>query len=189
MSGFICFLLILFSFTAFSQEKNYYDGEYKTYEEIKMRYVTHEDYNFYYKIKLPSWFKEIETHSAYHFKGSLPESKGKDEITITSFGKEDFNSFEEFEKYIAGNLEFGKTPAWGDSLYKCMDKISLGKYKNIGPSYKVTMFYNNKEYIHQYVLCESKTGCLWIDFKSTAENFTKNLSLFEEFLNGFSLSE
>ncbi|MNY73579.1 hypothetical protein D3C86_2123990 [compost metagenome] len=68
-----------------------------------------------------------------------------------------------------------------------MGKKDLGKYKNIGNAYKVYLMRGKLMYHCQYVLLETKTAYLWIDFTSTQETFDKNIDKFEEFMKGFKI--
>lgn len=68
---------------------------------------------------------------------------------------------------------------------KSVGKKVLDSFNNIGPTYKVYWMQGRLMYHCEYVLLETETAYLWIDFTATAETFDTNISKFEEFLTGF----
>jgi hypothetical protein len=69
-----------------------------------------------------------------------------------------------------------------------MGKKELGKYNDIGDSYKVYLMRDNLLYHCEYVLVETKSAFLWIDYTSTQETFDKNFAKFLEFMSGFKVT-
>ncbi len=143
------------------------------------------DSTFNFQITVPNWLQLKETNSIYIWGGTLPAVNGiENAIAIKSFKKERYESFKEFRKYIIEGVVFGQSPPWSNS-HKSLGKKDLGKYKDIGEAYKAYWMRGNLIYHCQYILLETKTAYLWIDFTSTQETFDKNLGKFEEFLDGF----
>lgn len=118
----------------------------------------------------------------------MPAVEGiENAIVIKSFDKKDYKSLKDFNKYIVEDLVFGQSPPWSNS-HKFMGKKDLGIYKNIGDAYKVYLMRGKQMYHCEYVLLETNTAYLWIDFTSTEETFDKNFDKFEEFMNGFKVT-
>jgi len=57
----------------------------------------------------------------------------------------------------------------------------------IGKSYRASNFWRNHIYTCKYVLAETKTAFLWIDFTATPTTYEVNLPKFDEFLKGLQL--
>jgi hypothetical protein len=130
----------------------------------------------------------METGMANIWGGTLPAVNGiENAICIKAFDKNNYKSFVEFRKYVAEDLVFGKPAPWGDS-HISYGKKELGKYKNIGYAYIVYLLRNNLIYHCKYILIETKTAYLWIDFTSTKETFDENINKFDEFMNGFKIT-
>lgn len=150
--------------------------------------ITYVDSTFNFQVAVPNWLQLIETGSNYLWGGTLPAVEGiENAILIKSFDKKNYKSINDFKKYIVEDVVFGQSPPWSN-FNKSMGKKDLGKYKNIGDTYKVYWMRDNLIYHCQYILLETKTAYLWIDFTSTEETFEKNFDKFEEFMNGFKVT-
>lgn len=155
-------------------------------EELGIEQLTYIDSTFKFKIAIPGWFKVMETGTPYAFAGILPEVEGiENAIAIKSFEKSG-QSFEEFEEYIVKHMVFGQTVNWSPS-HTSMGKNELDEFAEIGKSYKVYLMQNGLLYHCQYVLTETETAFLWIDYTATQETFDKNKEKFEEFMEGFEI--
>lgn len=167
---------------------NNYDELREKQQKTQVETLTHVDSTFNFQVTVPNWLHLIETGSIYNWGGTLPAVDGiANAIVIKSFDKKDFKSFMDFKKYIVEDLVFGQSTPWSNSN-KFMGKKNLGKYKNIGDTYKVYLMRGNLMYHCQYVLLETETAYLWIDYTSTQETFDKNIAKFEEFMNGFKVT-
>ena len=93
----------------------------------------------------------------------------------------------DFKKFLVEDLVFGQSPKWSAS-HKFMGKKDLGKYNNIGDSYKVYLMMGNLMYHCEYVLVRTNSAYLWIDYTSIQEIFDKNFAKFEEFMSGFKVT-
>jgi len=170
--------------------------QFDTFEELKEKkkkanidILTYLDSTFNFQVSVPNWLTLFETKSNYAWGGTLPETKGiVNAILIKSFDKKDYPSLMEFKKYIIEDISFGQTAKWSEK-HKFMGKKELESYHNIGQTYKVYWMIGNLMYHCEYVLLETKTAYLWIDFTSTKETFDINVLKFEEFLNGFKVTE
>lgn len=173
MTKTIATLLFIFSFgVCFCQKK-----------------LTYLDSTFNYQVEIPAWLNVRETGTAYAFGGTLPAIDGcENAILVKAFDKEKYPTLLAFKKFIIEDLVFGQSPLWS-TAHKFMGKKELGKYNNIGDAYKVYMMRGNLMYHCEYVLVETKTAYLWIDYTATKETFDKNFSKFEEFMSGFKVTK
>ena len=168
---------------------------FENYDELRKKQnkagvdtITYLDSTFNYQVVIPNWLHLMETNSVNILGGTLPAVDGiENAIVIKSFGKKDYKSLKDFKKYIIEDVVFGQSPPWSNS-HKSMGKKDLGKYKDIGGAYKAYWKIDRLIYHCQYVLLETETAYLWIDFTSTPETFEKNIVKFEEFLNGFNVT-
>ena len=141
-----------------------------------------------YQVHIPKWLNLRETGTVFSWGGTLPAVEGiENAILIQAFQKYNFKSFKDFRKYIIEALVFGETPSWSNT-HNFYGKKELGKYKNIGNKYKVYMIWENLMYHCEYILVESKTAYLWINFTSTPETFDINIDKFYEFMSGFEIT-
>ena len=160
----------------------------KMQKEAEIDILTYLDSTFNYQVLIPNWLNLKETGMIYAWGGTLPAVEGiENAIMITACEKNEYKSFVEFRKYIVEDLIFGQKMPWSDS-HIFYGKKELGKYKNIGYAYKVYCIYQNLMYHCKYILVETKTAYLWINFTSTPETFEKNINKFDEFMNGFKIT-
>lgn len=157
-------------------------------EELGIEQLTYIDSTFKYKVAIPDWFELRETGTPRLFGGTLPAIEGiENAIAIKPYEKSGV-SFDAFEKYIVKSMVPGQAPPWSKN-HISMGKNELDEYSEIGTSYKVYLMIGNALYHCQYVLVETETGFLWIDFTATQETFDKNKGKFDKFMSGFEIME
>lgn len=157
-------------------------------EELGIEQLTYIDSTFNYKVAIPDWFELRETGTPRLFGGTLPAVEGiENAIGIKCYEKSDI-SFDAFEEYIVKGMVVGQAANWSEN-HISMGKKELDEYNEIGTSYKVYLLLNNALYHCQYVLVETETAFLWIDFTATKKTFDKNKGKFDEFMNGFEIME
>jgi hypothetical protein len=167
---------------------NNYDDLRDKQLKAEIETLTYVDSTFNFQVKVPNWLHLIETGSVQNWGGTLPAVGGiENAIVIKSFDKKNYKSLKDFKKYVVEDLVYGQSPPWSDS-HKFMGKKDIGKFKNFGDSYKVYLMRGKLMYHCEYVLLETKTAYLWIDYTSTQETFDKNIDKFEEFMNGFKVT-
>ena len=138
-----------------------------------------------YQVVIPEWFTVRNTNATNLWGGTLPAVDGiENAIVIKAYAKKTGSSFFGFKKYVVEGLSFGKTPPWSSS-HHFMGKKDLGIYKGIGDSYIVYLMRGGLIYHCKYVLLESRTAYIWIDFTATEKTFDKNMPKFDEFMAGF----
>lgn len=167
--------------------KNQEDLEQKK-AELGIKQLTYVDSTFNFKVTIPEWYNVIETDTPYILAGTLPAVEGiENAIAIKPYKKSE-NSFEEFEEYVVKHMIFGGPVRWSET-HLSMGKNELDEYKEIGKSYKVYLMRYKLLYHCQYVLVETKTAFLWIDYTATQETFDKNKDKFDEFMSGFEVMQ
>jgi hypothetical protein len=170
-------------------------GTFDTYDELRkkqtkdgVKKLTYLDSTFNFQVEIPDWLNLKETGTVYAFGGTLPAVDGiENAIIIKVFDKAKFPTLLDFKKFIVEDLVFGQSPKWSTS-HKFMGKKELGKYNDIGDSYKVYLMRDNLLYHCEYILVETKSAYLWIDYTSTQGTFDKNFAKFEEFMSGFKVT-
>jgi len=183
------------SFGQTSDSANVKKDTFHDYDELRDKQLkaeidtlTYVDSTFNYQVTVPDWLHLIES-GVNLWGGTLPAVDGiENAIGIKSFDKKDYKSITDFKKFVVEDLVFGQMPPWSKS-HIFMGKKDLGKYKNIGDAYKVYLMQGKLMYHCEYVLLETKTAYLWIDFTSTQETFDKNIDKFDEFMKGFKITD
>ena len=168
---------------------------YRNYKQLRAKQkelgideLTYLDSTFNFQVKVPAWLNLRETGSAYVWGGTLPAVEGiENAIAIKSFQKKNYKSLKDFKNYLVEGLEFGRPVRWSQSSL-FMGKKPLGNYRNIGDAYKVYIMRGGLLYHCEYVLLETNTAYLWIDFTSTETTFDKNSNKFEEFMSEFKIT-
>lgn len=164
---------------------------FNTYEELRIKQklseidtLTYLDSTFNFQVKIPGWFHLKETGSRNLLGGTLPAINGiENAILIKSFYKFEFKSFDEFKYiYLTGNI-FGQPTKYSNEI------IWYGQNKLIevdnGVKQKVFTFWRNKFYTNEFILLETKSAYLWIQFTSTSDTYEINVLKFDEFMKGF----
>ena len=140
---------------------------FDTYEELRkkqtkdsVKKLTYLDSTFNFQVEIPDWLNLKETGTVYAFGGTLPAVDGiENAILIKIFDKVKFPALVDFKKFIVEDLVFGQSPKWSAS-HKFMGKKELGKYNDIGDSYKVYLMRGNLMYHCEYILVETKSAYL-----------------------------
>jgi hypothetical protein len=140
-----------------------------------------------FKAVIPAWLKIRETGSDMSFGGMLPAVDGTvNVIIIKAFPKKGYADMAAFKDFVIGSWTFGTHPKWS-AEHSCYGIKDMGDVPGIGKAYRASNFWNNRIYTCKYVLAESKTAFLWIDFTATPTTYEVNLPKFDEFLKGFQL--
>lgn len=169
---------------------------FDTYEELRKKQakqgvqkLTYLDSTFNFQVEIPDWLNLKETGTVYAFGGTLPAVDGiENAILIKIFDKSKFPTLADFKRFIVEDLVVGQSPKWSTS-HKFLGQKELGKYKDVGDSYKVYLIRGNLIYHCEYILVETKSAYLWIDYTSTKETLDHNFSKFEEFMSGFKVTD
>jgi len=140
-----------------------------------------------FKAIIPTWLKIGETGSDKMFGGTLPAVDGiENAIMIKAFPKKDYTDMAAFKDFVIGTWTFGTHPKWSTE-HVCYGIKDMDYVPGIGKSYRASNFWQNHIYTCKYVLAETKTAFLWIDFTATPTTYEVNLPKFDEFLRGLQL--
>jgi hypothetical protein len=117
------------------------------------------------------------------FGGSLPLVNGiENVILVKSIPKASFSSFEEFQNYYLVDNKFGQPAKFSrDHIWYGQNEI---KKTSGGVEHKVFLFWHNKIYHNKFVLLQTPTSYLWVQFVATPETYDSNVGKFNEFLSG-----
>lgn len=189
-----CIFSSVFAFGQSADSSKITNSTFNNYEELKKKQkesgvdtLIYCDLTFNYKVNIPDWLNLKETKSVNLFGGTLPAVDGiENAILITGFDKSRFKSFDEFKKiYLTGTMgqpaKFNKDIGW----LGANEPISITN----GIKQKVFLFWENHLYHSQFVLIETKSAYVWIQFTSTQDTYNKNISKFDEFMNGFKVTD
>lgn len=191
-------LLILLSFKTFGQTKTdtpkIVHKTYKDYDDLQKQRETLKSRSMYavdtvlgFKAISPPWFKIRETGSDWLFGGTLPDVDGiENVIMIKAWPKKDYADTAAFRDFVIGSCKLGIHPKWGPD-HVCYGVKEMGPVPGIGKSYKAFDFWQLHLYACMYVLAETKTTWLWIEFVATQTTYDTNLPKFQEFLKGMEL--
>jgi len=150
--------------------------------------LIYKNFTFSFSVAIPNWLNLKETGSDDQWGGTLPPIDGiENAIMIKAFPKSAFKSFSEFETiYLTGN-KFGQ-PAKYDSQHTWYGQHELIPIAH-GVKQKVFLVWQKKIYDNMFVLLETKSAYLWIQFVATRETYDRNISKFDEFMAGVNLME
>ena len=170
--------LIISFYTLFSQSN-----------ETNEQNNKHTDTEFSYEAGIPDWLNIRETGDPKLWGGSLPAVDGiENAIVISAYYKNEFKSFTDFKNKIIEKDVMGR-PTQMSSSHIFMGKKVLDEIEGIGPAYIQYHMWNNYLYACQFVLCETKTAYLLINFAATSKTYYINLEKFEAFIKGFKITE
>ncbi|GAB3571770.1 hypothetical protein [Hymenobacter daeguensis] len=195
MKSFLILLITLCARLSFGQAVDSSGAKHEeldNYEHLRTRQkesgidkLTYVDSTFNFQVQVPDWLHLRDTKSAFVWGGTLPAVEGiENAIVIKAFRKSDYKSLKDFRNFLVEGLEFGHPVRWSQS-HLFMGKKPLGHYKNVGDAYKVYIMQRGLLYHCEYILLETKTAYLWIDYTATETTFDKNIGKFEEFMSGF----
>jgi hypothetical protein len=140
-----------------------------------------------YKAVIPAWLKLRETGSDWTFGGMLPAVDGiENVIMIKAYPKKAYADMAAFKDFVIGTWAFGTHPKWSDE-HACYGIKDMDYVPGIGQAFRASNFWQNHIYTCKYVLAETKTAFLWIDFTATPTTYEVNLPKFDEFLKGLQL--
>lgn len=172
-------LVFLISVNVFAQTE-------EVYEAIESSRYT--DYKNGYSIQIPDWFIEKQTNDSNLWGGVFPKTNNiENAVIITGFDKKYFESFEDFQRvFITGNV-FGKETLFSKAhIWYGRNERDFQVIQN-GVSSRVFTFWNDKIYHNQFVLLETSTSYLFVNFCATPETYEENLPKFNELMDGLKI--
>ncbi|WP_040252159.1 hypothetical protein [Psychroserpens mesophilus] len=136
-----------------------------------------------YKVFVPKWLELQETNNLFNFGSTIPRKNGVDNaICINSAPKNNFASFTDFKNLIIENPDYlnENDTSW---IMKGSKLISYEKevFQNHN-SYKVRLIRNDKSYLGQFIIIETKKSYLWINFIADELTYESDIEKFGEFI-------
>ena len=166
-----------------------YDNIEDLKDQVEQNEIVDLDYidsTFSYRTIVPDWLTLMETGNPTIWGGTFPKIDGiANALLVKGFAKSEFKDFNKFkEVYLTGNM-FGQQVKWGaeQTWYGQNDLIEIEN----GFKQKVFIMYGNLIYHNQFILLESKTAYLWIQFTASPDTYDKNIDKFNEFMKGLQL--
>jgi hypothetical protein len=162
-----------------------YNDLRKQHAQDHIAYMCYIDSTYNFKVVIPSWLYLKETDSRLMIGGTLPAVGGvENTILIKIFEKKNYPNLEAFKNYVIGDWTYMTHPKWSSEAL-CYGKKELSLFENIGYCCRASNAWRNHMYTCTYVLVETKTAYLWIDYTSTPALYEINEKKFEEFMSGF----
>lgn len=162
-------------------------------QEVKNDLLTtktavHIDSTLGYQVAIPDWLELNKNPLNGFWGGGFPIVDGvSNALYIKGFDKSKFDSFNHFvEVYISGN-KFGETTLYSKNHKWYGYNPNNLKQVEQGVSCRVFTFFQNKIYHHQFVLLETKTAYLWVQFTATPDTYAFNIDTFTAFAQSIQL--
>ncbi len=146
--------------------------------------IVHRDSTYSYQVTIPLWWRIRETQP-FMLGGTFPAIDSiENALFFKCFKKDKFKDFADFENWVIKDYSLGQSPNWS-SKQKVLLKKELPDFKEIGNAYKVQLLWTPKIYECCYVLTETSSAFIWIDFTATQTTYTKNFEKFKQVLSLF----
>jgi hypothetical protein len=146
--------------------------------------IIHTDSNYNFQVTIPKWWHIRETPTNL-FGGTFPAIDSiENALLFKCFKKDEFKSLSDFENWVIKDYSMGETPKWS-SKHKMLLKKELTDFQSLGNSYKVQLLWPPKIYDCCYIITETSSAFIWIDFTATTTTYPKNFEKFKEIVNLF----
>ncbi len=137
-----------------------------------------------YQVTIPLWWRIRETQ---HFMlgGTLPAIDSiENALFIKSFKKDQFKGITDFEKWVIRDYSMGQSPKWS-SRQTILLKKEIPDFKELGNAFKVQLLWQPKMYDCCYILTETSSAYIWIDFTATSTTYAKNFEKLKQVVTSF----
>lgn len=127
-----------------------------------------------------------ETGNTKSWGGTLPGVNGiENAILVTGFHKSEFRSFDEFKHIFLTGNKFGNKTLYNNQhiWYGQNDLIEIEN----GVKQKVFTLWDNHIYHNQFVLLQTPSAYLLVQFVATPDTYDVNISKFEIFISGLKI--
>lgn len=146
--------------------------------------IVHVDSAYGYQVTIPLWWRIRETQP-FMLGGTFPAIDSiENALFFKCFKKDKFKDFADFENWVIKDYSLGQSPKWS-SRQTVLLKKELPDFRNIGNAFKVQLLWTPKIYECCYVLTETSSAYIWIDFTATQATYPKNFEKFKEVLGLF----
>lgn len=141
--------------------------------------IVHVDSTYSFKITIPKWWRIRETPMSL-FGGTFPAIESiENALVFKCFKKNEYKSIEDFENWVIKDYSMGQTPKWSNQ-HKILLKKKLTEFQDLGSAYKTQILRGGKIYDCCYIITQTSSAYIWIDFTATAETYSKNFPKFKE---------
>lgn len=135
-----------------------------------------------YQIVVPDYLEMWDSDRYHVFSALFPRiGKVSNAVSITSFNKEAFDSWQAFREFIIENPNYGEgvKPAWSENhTFIEIEKLTHEEVEG----YKVKHNFQEGLYHAFYVLIESPRAYLWANFVATPDTYETNIGRFTSFI-------
>ncbi len=146
--------------------------------------IIHVDSTYSFQITIPKWWRIRET-APNLFGGTFPTVDSiENALLFKCFKKDEFKSLSDFENWVVKDYSMGQTPKWSTKQTMLLKK-KLEDFQNLGSAYKVQLLWSPKIYDCCYIITETRTAYIWIDFTATSTTYPKNYNRFKEVVSLF----
>lgn len=146
--------------------------------------IVHTDNSYGFTITIPKWWRIRET-PPYLFGGTFPAVNSiENALIFKCFKKDKFKDKEDLENWVIKSYSLGQTPDWSNQ-HKMLLRKELPDFKELGSSYKVQLLNGGLMYDCCYILTETSSAYIWIDFTATSTTYPKNFDKFKEIVSLF----
>ena len=183
-----CFLLVLANFVpSFAQNDRYVHKNLpahylETRQMVGEDHIEHIDSLAGYKITVPQYWQIKETPTRNILSGVFSKTHGiENALALKVNLKAEFSDFKEFKDIVIARYEVGDQMKWSQA-HQLLKKEKLNVFEKLGDAYYVELQWNGKIYCCCYILVETSTTFLWIDFTATTETYDENFIKFKKIM-------
>lgn len=135
--------------------------------------VLHTDSVYGFQISVPAWWDIKETPPDF-FGGTFPAINGiENALIFKCYKKDQFKDMKTFERWVFKDYGMGQNPQLSQDI-PILLKTELSDFKEVGNAYKVQLLNGGKIYNCCYIITETTTAYIWIDFTATPKTYPKN---------------
>ena len=147
--------------------------------------IKHTDSVAGYSLVIPNWWRIRETPNNMLFGGTFPAIEDvENALLFKAFDKSKFDDIDTFERWVIADYRLGDKPKWSRS-HSIVLKRELENFEDLGKSYKVQLMWGSSIYHCCYIIIETSTSFLWIDFTATQDTYDVNFPKLESIMANF----
>lgn len=148
--------------------------------------ITYVDSTYMYKVTIPKWWNIKETPSPNFFGGTFPQvNRSESALLIKAFDKENFKTFQNFDRWVISAYRSGDTPNWSNEQMVLFKK-ELSEFSSVGKAYKVQLKTEETFYNCCYIIVETSSAFLWIDLTAERDTYDDNFKQLKKIMQDFS---
>ena len=171
-------------FVAQSQEENTSVHKIKLQQAAGKDSINYIDTAGGYRLTVPLWWKIMETPASL-FGGTFPVVDSvENALVISSAPKSRFKDFTAFENWVIKSYSIMQNPAWSNTI-KVLLKKEIDDFKDLGPAFKVQLLSGKLIYDCCYIMTETKSAYIWINFTATSTTYPKNFDRLKQIVHTF----